>query len=163
MTPTRLTTGRLTPGRWVAVAICLVLCVGTLASCKQDPPRTIGNVASSRFRSFSGPVRADRRHPTMAQRTKTPNGTWIGVELSTLDPVMTERVDITSDGVYKLQAGPVDINQFDPAVFGIQPPTDVADTIRLVSGLTLEGDRVTFSVQISGLHAPYPGFQVWVY
>jgi len=149
--------------RRVAIVVCLVLCLGTLAACKQDPPRTIGNVASSRFRSFSGPVRNDRRHPTMAQRTKAANGKWIGVELSTLDPVMTQPIDISHDGTYKLQAGPIDINQFDPEVFGIQPPTDVADTIRLVSGLTLEGDRVTFSVQITGLHGPYPGFRVWVY
>jgi len=76
---------------------------------------------------------------------------------------MTQPIDISRDGTYKLQAGPIDINQFDPEVFGIQPPTDVADTIRLVSGLTLEGDRVTFSVQITGLHGPYPGFRVWVY
>jgi len=149
--------------RRLAIWVCLVLCLGTLAACKQDPPRTIGNVASSRFRSFRGPVRNDRRHPTMAQRTKAANGKWIGVELSTLDPVMTQPIDISHDGTYKLQAGPIDINQFDPEVFGIQPPTDVADTIRLVSGLTLEGDRVTFSVQITGLHGPYPGFRVWVY
>lgn len=149
--------------RRIAVAVCLALCVATLAACKQDQPRTIGNVASARFRSFSAPVRNDRRHPTMAQRTKAADGKWIGVELSSLDPIMTQPVDITSDGTYRLQAGPIDINQFDPEVFGIQPPTDVADTIRLVSGLTLDGDHVSFTVQVTGLHAPYPGFQVWVY
>ena len=153
----------MTTTRLLAIGVCLALCVGMLAACKQDPPRTIGNVASPRFRSFSGSVRADRRHPTMAQRTRTTDGKWIGVELSTLDPTMTQPVDVTHDGTYTLRAGPIDINQFDPEVFGIQPPTDVADTIRLVSGLTLEGDTVSFTVQVSGLHAPYPKFQVWVY
>ena len=149
--------------RRLAVVVCLALLVATLAACTQDQPRTIGNVASPRFRSFGAPVRNDRKHPTMAQRTMATDGKWIAVELSTLDPIMTQPVDITHDGTYELEAGPIDINQFDPEVFGIQPPTDVADTIRLVSGLTLEGDRVTFSVQISGLHAPYPEFRVWVY
>ncbi len=143
--------------------MCLALCVGLLAACKQDAPRVIGNVATARFRLFGGSVRADRRHPTMAQRTRATDGKWIGVELSTLDPTMTKPVDITRDGIYQLRAGPIDINQFDPEVFGIQPPSDAADTIRLVSGLTLEGDTVTFSVRITGLHAPYPGFRVWVY
>ncbi|MGZ4682700.1 MAG: hypothetical protein ACXV8G_09600 [Acidimicrobiales bacterium] len=149
--------------RWWAVVVCLALCVGVLAACKQDAPRTIGNVATARFRLFGGSVRADRRHPSMAQRTRGPDGKLIGVELSSLDPVMTQAVDISHDGTYKLRAGPIDINQFDPEVFGIQPPTDAADTIRLVSGLSLEGDTVTFTVQITGLHAPYPGFRVWVY
>ena len=149
--------------RRLAVVVCLALLVATLAACRQDQPRTIGNVASPRFRSFGAPVRNDRKHPTMAQRTRAADGKWIAVELSTLDPIMTQPVDITHDGTYELEAGPIDINQFDPEVFGIQPPTDVADTIRLVSGLTLEGDHVTFTVQVSGLHAPYPGFQVWVY
>jgi hypothetical protein len=152
-----------TATRRLAVLVCLALCVATLAACKQDPPRTIGNVASTRFRSFAAPVRNDRKHPTMAQRTKTADDKWIGVELSSLDPIMTRPVDITSDGTYRLQAGPIDINQFDPEVFGNQPPTDVADTFRLVSVLTLDGDQVSFTVQVTGLHAPYPGFQVWVY
>lgn len=147
----------------MAIVLCLGLCLGLLAACKQDPPRTVGNVASTRFRTFGAPVRSDRRHPTMAQRTRSADGKMIPVELSTLDPIMTEPVDITKDGTYQLRAGPIDISQFDPEVFGIQPPTDVAQTIRLSSALTLDGSYVTFTVDVKGLHKPYPGFQVWVY
>ena len=149
--------------RRLTVFVCLALCVGMLVGCKQDPPRTVGNVASSRFRTFWGPVRSDRRHPTMAQRTQGTDGKMIPVELSNLGPILSQPIDISRDGTYRLRAGPIDISQFDPDVFGIQPPTDVAQTIRITSALTLDGNFVTFTVDVRGLHQPYPGFQVWVY
>jgi crotonobetainyl-CoA:carnitine CoA-transferase CaiB-like acyl-CoA transferase len=76
--------------RRLAVVACLVVCVGSLAACKQDAPRTIGNVATARFRLFGGSVRADRRHPTMAQRTRTADGKWMAI--SSASPTIAVRV-----------------------------------------------------------------------
>jgi hypothetical protein len=143
--------------------VCLAFGACALSACKEDQPRTVGNVGSARFRTYDGPIRNDRKHPTMAQRTKDPKGTMVAVELSRLAPVMTQPVELTRDGIYQLQAGPIDVSQFNPELFGIQPPTDAARTIRLVSPLVLEGDSVVFSVEVTGLHKTYPGFQVWVY
>jgi hypothetical protein len=149
--------------RWSAVVVCLAFGACTLSACKEDQPRTLGNVASARFRTYDGPIRNDRKNPTMAQRTEDAKGGITAVELSRLAPIMTQSIELTRDGTYRLRAGPIDVSQFDPALFGVQPPTDAARTIRLVSPLVLEGDSVVFSVEVTGLHKTYPGFQVWVY
>jgi hypothetical protein len=146
----------------VTLVACLALGAAS-AGCTQDQPRAIGNVASTRFQTYDGPIRNDRKHPSLAGRTKDANGTTIPVALSQLTPILTEPIDLDRDGTYRLRAGPIDTSQFDPDLFGTQPPTDAADTIRVVSPLVLDGDDVVVTVEVRGLHQPYPGFRVWVY
>ena len=84
-----------------------------------------------------------------------------------LTPVETAPIDITSNGTYRLDAGPIPAGQIDAAhlKFGMYTPPDQTFQVMMQSAQAAQeadGTHIQLTVRITDVTSPYSGYRIWL-